>query len=286
MVVDKPTKLSRGQYWAAAKRAVPEFKRDGGADLAAALTYYGILSIFPGLLVLVSVLGLLGEETIDEIREVVRDLAPGQVGDFLDQAITQVSAVNAAGIVAVVGLLVAFWSASGYVSAFMRAANAIADVPEARPAWKKLPTRLAVTAVIGLLLIASAVIVVFTGNLAARVGERIGLGSTAVTVWNIAKWPVLLILVSLMLSILYSAAPNTRRGGFRWITPGGVVAVLAWILVSAGFAVYLANFGNYNRTYGAIAGVIVFLVWLWLTNCAIVFGAELDTELQQERDTP
>jgi membrane protein len=283
MVVDKPTRLARQQWWAAVKRAVREFNRDGAVDLAAALTYYGILSIFPGLLVFVSVLGLLGEETIEEIRGVVRDLAPGQVGDFVDQAITQVSGVSAAGIVAVVGLLVAFWSASGYVSAFMRAANAIYDVPEGRPAWKKLPVRLAVTAVIGLLLVMSAVIVVFTGDLAARVGELIGLGSTAVTVWNIAKWPVLLILVSLMLSILYWATPNARQGGFRWVTPGGLVAVVAWLLASAGFAVYVANFASYNRTYGAIAGVIVFLVWLWLSNCAVLLGAELDAELERER---
>ena len=232
MVVDKPARLTRQQWWVAAKRAVQEFKRDGVVDLAAALTYYGILSIFPGLLVLVSVLGLLGDPTIEEIRDVVRELAPGQVGDFLDQAIVQVGAVSAAGIVAIVGLLVAFWSASGYVSAFMRATNTINELPEGRPAWKKLPVRLAVTAVIGLLLVMSAVIVVFTGDLAARVGERIGLGSTAVTVWNFAKWPVLLILVSLMLSILYWATPEhpARRLPLDHVRrPGGGAGVAAGV---------------------------------------------------------
>ena len=279
-----PLRLNRGQQWSAVKRAAPEFKADGATDLAAALTYYGVLSIFPGLLVLVSVLGFLGDSAVSEVQALVRELAPGSVGDFLDQAITQVSNnAGAAGLAAVAGLVIAFWSASSYVSAFMRASNSIYDVPEGRPVWKTLPIRLGVTAVVGLLLIASAVIVVFTGNLAEKVGRLIGLGGTAVTVWNIAKWPVLLVLVSLMLSILYWASPNARQGGFHWATPGGALAVLLWLVLSAGFAFYVANFASYNRTYGAIAGVIVFLVWLWLTNCAILFGAELDAELERER---
>jgi membrane protein len=283
-VPDRPVRLTRRQWWAAAKRAGKEFNDDGAVDLAAALTYYGVLSIFPGLLVLVSVLGLVGESTIAEVQTAIKEVAPGAVGDFVDQAITQVSNnAGTAGLVAVIGLVIAFWSASGYVSAFMRASNTIYDVPEGRPMWKKLPTRLGVTAAVGLMLIASALIVVFTGDLAAKAGELIGLGSTAVTVWNIAKWPVLLILVSLMLSILYWASPNARHGGFRWVSPGGLLAVLVWVLLSAGFAVYVANFGSYNRTYGAIAGVIVFLVWLWLSNCAILLGAELDAELERER---
>ena len=277
-------RLTRRQWWAAAKRAGKEFNDDGAVDLAAALTYYGVLSIFPGLLVLVSVLGLVGESTIAEVQAAIKEVAPGAVGDFVDQAITQVSNnASAAGLVAVIGLLIAFWSASSYISAFMRASNTIYDVPEGRPVWKTLPIRLGVTAAVGLMLIASALIVVFTGDLAAKAGELIGLGSTAVTVWNIAKWPVLLILVSLMLSILYWASPNARHGGFRWVSPGGLLAVLVWVLLSAGFAVYVANFGSYNRTYGAIAGVIVFLVWLWLSNCAILLGAELDAELERER---
>jgi membrane protein len=279
-----PWRLTRGQWWAATKRAAREFKDDGAADLAAALTYYGVLSIFPGLLVLVSVLGLVGESTIREVQDAIKEVAPGAVGDFVEQAINQVSSnAGAAGLAAVIGLLIAFWSASGYISAFMRASNIIYDVPEGRPVWKTLPIRLGVTAVVGLMLIASALIVVFTGDLAAKAGELIGLGSTAVTVWNIAKWPVLLILVSLMLSILYWASPNARHGGFRWVSPGGLLAVIVWVLLSGGFAVYVANFSSYNRTYGAIAGVIVFLVWLWLSNCAILLGAELDAELERER---
>jgi membrane protein len=280
----RPFLLPRRAWWAATKRALREFSTDAIPDWAAALTYYGILSIFPALLVLVAALGLLGDSTTDKVQEQVDDLAPGQVGDFLNQTINQVREnAGTAGLVAIVGLLVAFWSASGYIGAFMRASNAIYDVPEGRPVWKTVPTRLALTAGVGILLIASALIVVFTGPLAEQAGNLIGVGPTAVTVWGIAKWPVLLILVSLMFSLLYWAAPNARQGGWRWITVGGLVAVLAWLVISGLFAVYLANFASYNKTYGAIAGVIVFLVWLWLTNLAILLGAEVNAELERAR---
>jgi membrane protein len=280
----RPGQLHRGVWRDTARRVRTEFKQDGLTDWAAALTYYGILSIFPGLLVLVSCLGLFGQGTTDAVQHTITSATPGQVGQILDSAINQVQANRtSAGIVAVVSILVAFWSASGYIAAFMRAANAIYDVPEGRPLWKTLPLRVGLTAAIGLMLIASAVIVVFTGNLAQRFGQLIGLGSTGVTVWNIAKWPMLVILVGLMLAILYWASPNARQGGFRWVSPGGAVAVVAWLVVSGGFAVYVANFASYNKTYGAIAGVVVFLVWLWLTNIAILLGTEVDAELERGR---
>lgn len=266
------------------RRTVREFTDDAIPDLAAGLTYYGVLSIFPGLLVLVAVLGLLGDGATDDVQGVIGEITPGEISGFLDQAIAQVRENGGtAGLVAIFGLLTAFWSASGYIGAFMRAANAIYDVPEGRPIWKTMPIRLGVTAVIGVMLIASALIVVFTGELAVQAGELLGVGPAAVTAWSIAKWPVLVVLVSLMFSILYWAAPNARHGGFRWISPGSVLAVLLWLLVSAGFAFYLANFASYNETYGTIAGVIVFLVWLWLTNIAILLGGELDAELERGR---
>lgn len=279
-----PSKLTGNERFAAFKRAVRESQRDSIIDWAAALTYYGVLSIFPALLVLFSAIGLLGQTTADRIQQFVQDTAPGQMGDFLVSAISQVrESSSTASLVAILGLLVAFWSASGYIGAFMRAANAIYDVPEGRPIWKKLPIRLGVTALIGLMLLVSLLIVIFTGDFARQVGDAIGLGSTAVTVWSIAKWPVLVILVSLMFSVLYWASPNARQGGFHWITPGGVVAVIVWLIASAGFALYVANFASYNKTYGAIAGAIIFLVWLWLTNIAILFGAEIDAELERGR---
>lgn len=281
---DSPTDLAGSSWWAAVRRTVREFTADAIGDLAAGLTYYGVLSIFPGLLVLVSVVGLLGDGATDDVQAVIGDIAPGEIGGFLDQAIDQVrDSGGTAGLVAILGLLAAFWSASSYIGAFMRAANAIYDVPEGRPIWKTLPIRLGVTAVIGLMLIASALIVVFTGELAEQAGALIGAGPAAVATWDVAKWPVLVVLVSLMFSILYWATPNARHGGFRWVSPGSVLAVLLWLAVSAAFAFYVANFASYNETYGAIAGVIVFLVWLWLTNIAILLGGELDAELERGR---
>lgn len=282
---DSPTQLSGSVWLATLRRTVREFSTDNLTDWAAALTYYGVLSIFPGLLVLVSLLGLLGEGATNEVRDTVTEAVPEEnIRQIIEGAIDQASGAGGlASLAAVFGLLAAFWSASGYVAAFMRASNAIYDVPEGRPIWKTLPIRVGVTAVVGVMLLASAVIVVFTGRLAEEAGEAIGIGSTAVTVWNIAKWPVLLVLVSLMFALLYWASPNARHGGFRWITPGGLLAVLLWVAISGLFALYVGNFGSYNKTYGALAGVIIFLVWLWLSNIAILLGAEFDAELERGR---
>lgn len=280
---EKPTQIPPRSWPRILRRTLGEFQADNLTDRAAALTYYGVLSLFPGLILLVSVLGLLGTSTTERVQDTFTAVAPDQVGNILDSAIDQVPAGGPAGIAAILGLAGAFWSASGYVAAFMRASNAIYDVPEGRPIWKTLPIRLGITAAVGVMLLASALIVVFTGQLARRAGELLGLGSTAVTVWNIAKWPVLLVLVSLIFAVLYWASPNARHGGFRWVSPGGIVAVLSWLIASALFAFYVANFGSYNKTYGSLAAVVVFLVWLWVTNTAILFGAELDAELQRQR---
>ncbi|HEY6593444.1 MAG TPA: YihY/virulence factor BrkB family protein [Asanoa sp.] len=280
---DNPTELDRGSWWTALKRTFQEFSNDNLSDWAAALTYYGVLSIFPGVLVLISVLGLLGQGTTDRVQDTISEMAPSATRQIINGAIDQVQGSPTAGAAAIIGLVVAFWSASGYIGAFMRASNAIYDVPEGRPVWKTLPIRLAVTAVVGVMLLASALIVVFTGNLATRAGEALGIGSAAVTAWNIAKWPVLVLLVSLMFSILYWASPNARHGGFRWVSPGGLFAVLSWLVASGLFAVYVANFGSYNKTYGTLAGVIIFLVWLWISNIAILLGAEFDAELERGR---
>ncbi|MGR6321467.1 YihY/virulence factor BrkB family protein [Micromonospora soli] len=282
---DSPTELPATGWVATLKRTVREFQDDSLTDWAAALTYYGVLSIFPGMLVLVSVLGLLGDRATQGVKDTVDQAVPEEsIQKIIESAIDQAGASGGlASLAAVIGLLAAFWSASGYVAAFMRASNSIYDVPEGRPIWKTLPIRLGVTAVIGVMLLVSAVIVVFTGGLAEQAGNAIGLGSTAVTVWNIAKWPVLLVLVSLMFAILYWASPNARHGGFRWISPGGILAVVIWLVISGLFALYVGNFASYNKTYGALAGVIVFLVWLWLSNIAILLGAEFDAELERSR---
>ncbi|MEU5942309.1 YihY/virulence factor BrkB family protein [Micromonospora sp. NPDC047548] len=280
-----PTELPGSGWKAALKRTVTEFQEDKLRDLAAALTYYGVLSIFPGLLVLISLLGLISDRATAGVRDTVNQAVPEEnIRKIIEGAIEQAGASGGlASIAAIIGLLAAFWFASSYIAAFMRASNIIYDVPEGRPIWKTLPIRLGVTAAIGVMLLASAVIVVFTGGFAEQVGSAIGLGSTAVTVWNIAKWPVLLLLVSLMFAILYWASPNARHGGFRWVSPGGVLAVVIWLVISGLFALYVSNFASYNKTYGALAGVIIFLVWLWLSNIAILVGAEFDAELERGR---
>jgi membrane protein len=281
---DTPTKLGVRGWWGVLRRTVREFGEDNLTDWAAALTYYAVLSIFPGLLVLVSGLGLLGRSAIQPLIDNMSAIAPGPVGEILKagaQSLTE--AQGAAGILALVGLAGALWSASGYVAAFMRASNVVYDVPEGRPIWKTLPIRLAVTIVVGILLAVSALMVVLTGELAATVGDAIGAGSVLLTAWSIIKWPVLVVLVSLMFAILYWASPNARQGGFRWVTPGGLLAVIVWIIASAGFAFYVANFGSYNKTYGTLGGVIIFFVWLWISNLAVLLGAELDAELHRGR---
>jgi YihY family inner membrane protein len=280
---ERPTQLPGGSWWAAVKRTVREFQVDNLKDWAAALTYYSVLSIFPALLVLISLLDLAGPSTIERLLDNLGQVAPGSVNQILEGAINNLRQTRgSAGVLALVGLAVALWSASNYIAAFMRASNAIYDVPEGRPVWKTLPIRIAVTVVVMVLLAVSAVAVVATGGLADRIGRLLGLGSAVVTVWDLVKWPVLLLLVSFLFALLYWASPNAKQG-FRWVTPGGILAVVVWVVASVAFAIYVANFGSYNKTYGSLASVIIFLVWLWLSNTAILLGAELNAELERSR---
>jgi membrane protein len=271
-------------WWPVLKRTIREFREDNLTDWAAALTYYGVLAIFPALIVLVSILGLVGQSATQPLIDNLGTVAPGPAKDIFTSAIRNLQGdQGAAGVLFVVGLLAALWSASGYVAAFMRASNAIYDIEEGRPVWKTLPVRVGLTLVLLLLLAVSTIAVVLTGGLAQRVGDLVGLGSTAVSVWNIAKWPVLLVVVSFMFALLYWAAPNVKHPGFRWISPGGVLAVVGWLIASGAFALYVSNFASYNKTYGALGGVVVFLVWLWISNIVILLGAEFNAELERER---
>ncbi|MEV8100478.1 YihY/virulence factor BrkB family protein [Kitasatospora sp. NPDC085879] len=281
---DSPLQVPAHGWWQVLKRTGREFLADELPDRAAALTYYGILAIFPALLVLVSLLALAGTSATDTVLDNLQSLAPGSARDILHSAITQLQSGRATGgLLAVLGLAGALWSASGYIGAFIRAANAVYDIREGRPMWKTTPLRIGLTLLTMLLLVACAVIVVFTGRLAERAGNLLGLGDTALTVWAVAKWPVLVLLVTLMIALLYWAAPNVRGRGLAWTSPGSLLAVLLWLALSAGFAAYVANFGSYNKTYGTLAGVVVFLIWLWLTNLAILLGLELDAELAREQ---
>jgi membrane protein len=281
---EQPTDLPRQALPGVVRGTLREFSNDHLTDLAAALTYYGVLSIFPMLIVIVSVLGLIGHSVTQPLISNLGGVAPGPARSILTRAIQDVQTQRGAdGIAFVVGLLAALWSASGYVAAFMRASNIVWDVEEGRPMWKTYPLRLAVTIVTVILLTLSAAAVVFTGALAGRLGNVIGVGSTAVVVWDIAKWPVMALAVIVILAILYWAGPNVRQPGIPWLSPGGVLALVLWLVVSGLFALYVATFASYSKTYGALASVVVFLVWLWLTNLAVLLGAEFNAELERRR---
>jgi membrane protein len=280
---ESPVELGKRSLWSVVKRARVEFGNDDATDLAAALTYYAVLSVVPGLIVLLSILGLAHTST-QQLTTQVTQVAPGSSGKVIQTLIKQAASHHSgAGVAAVVGIVVALWSASRYVGAFMRAANRVYDIGEGRPMWKTAPIRLGVTLFAVILLVAMAVIVVVTGSVAHSVGNTIGIGSTAMLIWDIAKWPVLVVLISVLLAVLFWAAPNAKQGGIKWISPGGVIATIIWLIVSVLFALYVTVFSSYDRIYGSLAGIVVFLVWVWLTNIALLLGLEINAELEHER---
>lgn len=282
-----PTDISGRGWWATLKRTAKEFKDDGLQDWAAALTYYAVLSLFPMLIVLVALVGLFGEypRTVNALLDIVREVAPRSAADTVERSITGVVRnKGGAGALLGIGLLTALWSASGYIGAFIRASNAVYEVEEGRPFWKLRPLQLAITLVMVVLLALLAIGFVISGSVARAVGDTIGVGDSAVTVWGIAKWPAMLVIAIAMIALLTYAAPNVRHPKLRWITPGSAVGLLILVIASAAFAFYVANFGSYNATYGALGGVIVFLVWLWIANLAVLFGVELDAELERQRE--
>lgn len=281
---DNPTQLKGRSWGGVLKRTFKEFQDDNLTDWAAALTYYGILSIFPALIVLVSLLGLIGNSATQPLLDNLGSVAPGPAKDIFTDAIKNLQGNGgASGVFFIIGLLGAIWAASGYVSAFMRASNAIYDIEEGRPIWKTLPVRVGLTVLLMVLTAISAVAVTLSGGLAQEAGGLVGVGDTAVQVWNIAKWPVLILFVSFMFAVLYWAAPNVKQPGFKWLSPGSVLAVIGWIIASVAFAFYVANFSSYNKTYGALAGPVIFLVWLWISNIMILLGAEFNAELERGR---
>jgi membrane protein len=280
-----PTDLSKRSWWAVGKRTVTEFRKDGLSDWAASLTYYSVMSIFPAIIVLTALLGVLGPSAITTLIDNLDELGPGQARDLVVNALRELEGSQGlSGVVAIFGLAVALWSASSYVGAFMRAANDIYEIPEGRPLWKTAPLRVVLTVAMVVLMALTAIGVLVTGRLADRIGNVLGVGSVGVQIWDIVKWPVLAILVSLALALLYWAAPNVRQLGFRWLSPGSVLAVVLWVLASGGFAFYVANFGSYNKTYGSLASVVVFLVWLWISNLAVLLGLVFDAELARGRE--
>jgi membrane protein len=284
---DAPTDLSKRSWRATLKRTFSEFKDDNLTDWAAALTYYGVLALFPAVIALVSILGLvIDKATITKVlTDTISQLGPSSAVNTFKGPINQVTGnQSTAGVMLIVGLATALWSASGYIGAFMRASNAIYERQEGRGFFKLRPVQLLVTLILVLMSALVVLALVVSGPVAQAIGNAVGLGSMAVTVFNIAKWPAMLIVVMVMLAILFYASPNAKQPSFKWISPGSVVAVVIWVLASAAFALYVTTFASYNKTYGALAGVVVFLVWMWITNLAVLFGAELNAEVERGRE--
>jgi membrane protein len=282
---DSPDDLTKRSWLYVARRTLREFSKDQCTDLAAALTYYSVLALFPAAIALLSLVGLVsdGPRTVDALIQILRDVGASSAADTLEPALTELSNTPGAGLALIIGLAAALWSASGYVGAFGRGMNRIYEVGEGRPIWKLRPTMLLVTLVTVVLTAVVALALVITGPAAQAVGDAIGLGSTVVLIWNIAKWPVLLAIVVLIVALLYYATPNVKQPKFRWMSVGALVAIVVWLVASAAFGLYVATFASYNKTYGSLAGVVVFLLWLWITNLALLFGAELDAELERAR---
>jgi membrane protein len=284
---DDPTDLKKRSWKDTLKRTFTEFKEDNLTDWSAALTYYAVLSLFPALIALLSIVGLVTDPaTITRVlTDTISAVGPASAVETFKGPIEDISANQSeAGLGLIIGLAGALWTASGYVGAFMRASNSIYEIEEGRPFWKLRPLQIFVTLILVLMMALVFLGLLVSGPLAEAVGGAVGLTDTAVTIFQIAKWPVLLIVVMVMLAILYYAAPNAKLPGFKWISPGSIIAVLVWIVASALFAFYVANFGSYNKTYGTLGGVVTFLVWMWITNLAVLFGAELNAELERSRE--
>jgi membrane protein len=273
--------------WATLKRTASEFREDNLTDWAAALTYYGLLSLFPALIAMVSLLGLFGDPrtTTASLTEVITSIGPESAAQTFEGPIRSVvSNQSAAGFAFVFGLLVALWSASGYIGAFIRASNVIYETAEGRPFWELRPLQLAVTLAMVVAMALLALGLVLTGPIVEAVAGPVGLSGTAVDVWSIAKWPVMVAVFVLMVDLLYYASPNAKLRGFRWVTPGCLVAMVAWAVTSAAFAAYVANFGSYDKTYGTLGGLVALLVWLWVSNLAILFGHQLNAERERSAE--
>jgi membrane protein len=283
---DEPTDLHKRTWTYVARKVWREFSDDQCTDLAAALTYYGVLAIFPAAIALSAILGLVGqspEKSVQTVLDVLSPLVSSNTLGTIEEPLLELASSQGAGLVLVLGLLGALWSASGYVGAFGRAMNRIYEIGEGRPFWKLRPIMLVITLAAIVLVALVMVMLVVSGPLAQSIGDQIGLGDQAVQVWNIAKWPVMVIVVMSIVAILYYATPNVQQPKFRWISIGAAVAILIWMVAAAGFAFYVANFASYNKTYGSLAGVVVGLVFLWLTNVALLLGAEIDSELERGR---
>ena len=282
---ETPAEVSKPSWKYAMRKTLREFGADQCTDIAAALTYYAVLSLFPALIALISLLGVVGQgqRSVDTILDLVGQVAPGGTADVLRDPLEQFSSSPAAGFALVFGIVLAIWSASGYVGAFSRAMNRIYEIEEGRPFWKLRPMQLGVTIVSILLILVMLVILIVSGPVTDAVGSALGLGQTVQIVWSVVKWPILALAAVLIIATLYYATPNAKQPKFRWISMGALLALITLLAASFLFGLYITNFANYDRTYGSLAGIVVFLLWLWIANLALLFGAEFDGELDRGR---
>lgn len=282
---DGPTDIHKRSWKYVAGKTVREFSADQCTDIAASLTYYAVLALFPALIALFSLLGVIGQgqAAADAVLGIVDEAAPGGAADVIRGPIEQFASSPAAGFALITGLAVAIWSASGYVGAFSRGMNRIYEIEEGRPFWKLKPQQLLVTLIAIVLIAIAAIILVVSGPVTEAIGSALGVGETVTTIWSIAKWPVLALVVILVVAILYYATPNAKQPKFRWMSMGAFLAILILGIATVAFGFYVANFSNYDKNYGSLAGVIIFLLWLWIANNALLFGAEFDAELERGR---
>ncbi|WP_282860464.1 YihY/virulence factor BrkB family protein [Pseudoclavibacter helvolus] len=282
---DGPTDIHKRSWKYVAGKTVREFSADQCTDIAASLTYYAVLALFPALIALFSLLGVIGQgqAAADAVLGIVDEAAPGGAADVIRGPIEQFASSPAAGFALITGLAVAIWSASGYVGAFSRGMNRIYEIEEGRPFWKLKPQQLLVTLIAIVLIAIAAIILVVSGPVTEAIGSALGVGKTVTTIWSIAKWPVLALVVILVVAILYYATPNAKQPKFRWMSMGAFLAILILGIATVAFGFYVANFSNYDKNYGSLAGVIIFLLWLWIANNALLFGAEFDAELERGR---
>lgn len=282
---DSPDDLHKRSWKYVLRKTIREFSSDQCTDIAASLTYYAVLSLFPGLIAIFSLLGVVGQgkAASDAVLGIIEQVAPGDTVDTIRGPIEQIAESPGAGFALITGILLAIWSASGYVGAFSRAMNRIYEIEEGRPFWKLKPAQLLVTVITIVLLVIAAIILVVSGSVTKAIGDALGIGDVPQTIWSIAKWPLLAFIVVLVVAILYYATPNAKQPKFRWISMGALLAIIVLALATAAFGFYVGNFSNYDRTYGSLAGVIIFLLWLWIANLALLFGAEFDAELERGR---
>ena len=274
---------SRPGIWRVVKRSVREFSADDMLTYAAALSYQMFFALFPFIIFVLALLGLLNiPGFFDTLLNQSRTLLPDQAYSLVEQVVGQVRSQATGGVLSF-GAAVALWTASSAVRMAMHALNVAYDVEEERPAWKKFPLSILYTLLLAVLLITAVVLMVLGPQVAQWVAQQVGLGSIFVTLWAWLRIPVAILLIALILALVYYLFPNTTQP-LRIITPGAIVAVIVWVAASLGFSFYVQNFGSYSATYGALAAVIVLLFYFFISAAVMLFGAEVNAEAYREVD--